>query len=83
MRNGNLIPVTIHHVAFHFLGEDIDVGRGELSSADASFEEEIQFGKSTSGRLGDAEVRVDKAEEAWPGLEENKNCIREKDGFGG
>jgi hypothetical protein len=69
MVDSDLVPVAIHYVAFYFLGEHVDVSRSELSSADSSFEEQVQFGKSTSSWFRNSEVGVDQAEEARSSLE--------------
>ena len=52
--------------------KDIDVRGGELAGADAALEEQVELGEGAALRLGDAEVRVDDAEEADCGLEKKK-----------
>jgi hypothetical protein len=38
---------------------NLDIGRGELASADTPLKEQVELGKGASGRLRNAEVGVD------------------------
>ena len=50
--------------------EDIDVGGGEFARADLLLEEQVEFGEGAAAGFGQAEVRVDDAEEAGSTPEE-------------
>jgi hypothetical protein len=48
--------------------EHVDVDRGELARGHALLEEDVELRKRAPRRLGDAEVSVNDAQEAAPGL---------------
>ncbi len=69
----DLVSILIQSVTLNLLGKYVDLGGSELSSADAFFEEQIQFGKGTSSGLRDSEVCVDQAKEARSRLDKHLN----------
>lgn len=59
----NLFLVVVQNTVVDALGKDVHLGRRELASADALFEEKVQLCERSSHRLGDSEVCVDDAQE--------------------
>jgi hypothetical protein len=41
MSDGDLIPISIHHITLNFLSKDIDTRGSKLSSTDAFLKEQI------------------------------------------
>lgn len=64
--NRNLVLVVLQHgrVEVVALGKHVNVCRRELACRYALLKEQVEFGKRAACGLGDAEVRVDEAEEA-------------------
>lgn len=64
-----LLNVAVDDAALDLLVKDVDLCRGKLARTHAALKEQVELGKGAAGRLGDAEVGVDDAEEADAALE--------------
>lgn len=60
----DIVFVGRHDTAGDTLFKGVDLGGSEFACRDALLKEHVEFGKSAACGLGDAEVRVDNAEEA-------------------
>jgi hypothetical protein len=64
------ILVVRNYRIVHRLAKHVDLGAGKFPRADLALEEQVQFGEGAAAGFGDAEVRIDDAEEADAGPEE-------------